>query len=160
MFRSCAVYLNIFCDSFIGPCESNGRKLRLMAPEILRGQCPGCSRTVHNQIRRVISHVQRNFPVEWSEVTRRFMSYNSPGQDFVPHAPHGAYSPPQVALAPPHGALPPQHGDFQPQHNPISSPHGALSPPHAQQHAPQVQQPPNLPTSYNPEPDYQSNVYG
>ncbi|ODN03807.1 Ejaculatory bulb-specific protein 3 [Orchesella cincta] len=61
-----------------GPCESNGRKLRLMAPEILRGQCPGCSRTVHNQIRKVISHVQRNFPVEWSEVTRRFMSYNNP----------------------------------------------------------------------------------
>jgi hypothetical protein len=58
-----------------GPCDGHGRQLRLMAPEIVRGQCPGCSRKVHNQIRRVISHVQRHFPQEWSEVTRRFLEY-------------------------------------------------------------------------------------
>jgi len=63
-----------------GPCDGQGRQLRLMAPEIVRGQCPGCSRKVHQQIRRVISHVQRNFPHEWSEVTRRFLQY--PTQQF------------------------------------------------------------------------------
>jgi len=63
-----------------GPCDGHGRQLRLMAPEIVRGQCPGCSRKVHNQIRKVISHVQRNFPQEWSEVTRRFLQY--PAQQF------------------------------------------------------------------------------
>lgn len=75
-----------------------------MAPEILRGQCPGCSRTVHNQIRRVISHVQRNFPVEWSEVTRRFMSYNNPTGHFDSYAPPQPQPPqqlPQQEQAPP-----------------------------------------------------------
>jgi len=63
-----------------GPCDGHGRQLRLMAPEIVRGRCPGCSKKVHGQIRRVISHVQRNFPQEWSEVTRRFLQY--PQQQF------------------------------------------------------------------------------
>jgi len=63
-----------------GPCDGHGRQLRLMAPEILRGQCPGCSRTVHNQIRKVISHVQRHFPQEWSDLTSRFLQY--PSQHF------------------------------------------------------------------------------
>jgi hypothetical protein len=63
-----------------GPCDGHGRQLRLMAPEIVRGQCPGCSKKVHGQIRKVISHVQRNFPVEWSEVVRRFLQY--PQQQF------------------------------------------------------------------------------
>jgi len=63
-----------------GPCDGHGRQLRLLAPEIVRGQCPGCSKKVHGQIRRVISHVQRNFPQEWSEVVRRFIQY--PQQQF------------------------------------------------------------------------------
>ncbi|OXA64659.1 ejaculatory bulb-specific protein 3 [Folsomia candida] len=63
-----------------GPCDGHGRQLRLMAPEIVRGQCPGCSKKLHGQIRRVISHVQRNFPQEWSEVVRRFLQY--PQQQF------------------------------------------------------------------------------
>ncbi|CAG7835917.1 unnamed protein product [Allacma fusca] len=58
-----------------GPCDGHGRHLKRMAPEILRGHCPGCDRASKTNMRRVISHVQRNFPKEWSEVMNRFLRY-------------------------------------------------------------------------------------
>jgi len=54
-----------------------------LVPEVLRGQCPGCDRNVKTQVRRVMSHVQRNFPQQWSEVMNRFIHrVQNPGQSF------------------------------------------------------------------------------
>jgi len=55
------------------PCDKHGRHLKRLVPEVLRGHCPGCDRNVQTQVRRVITHVQRNFPQLWSEVVARFL---------------------------------------------------------------------------------------
>jgi len=55
------------------PCDKHGRHLKRLVPEVLRGHCPGCDRNVQTQVRRVITHVQRNFPQQWTEVVNRFL---------------------------------------------------------------------------------------
>jgi len=63
------------------PCDKHGSHLKRLVPEVLRGHCPGCDRNVQTQVRRVITHVQRNFPQLWSEVVARFLhSVQHPSQ--------------------------------------------------------------------------------
>ncbi|XP_046750261.1 ejaculatory bulb-specific protein 3-like [Diprion similis] len=54
------------------PCDPVGRRLKSLAPLVLRGACPQCSPEETRQIQKVLSHIQRNFPREWSKVVRQY----------------------------------------------------------------------------------------
>ncbi|KAG8269382.1 hypothetical protein J6590_004677 [Homalodisca vitripennis] len=42
------------------------------APLVLRGACPQCSDQETKQIQRVLSHIQRNYPKEWSKIIQQY----------------------------------------------------------------------------------------
>ncbi|XP_071449801.1 putative odorant-binding protein A10 [Hetaerina americana] len=52
-------------------CDPVGRRLKALAPLVLRGSCPNCSPQEHRQIQRVLSHVQQNFPREWAKIVKQ-----------------------------------------------------------------------------------------
>ncbi|KAK3919533.1 Putative odorant-binding protein A10 [Frankliniella fusca] len=54
------------------PCDPVGRRLKTLAPLVLRGACPQCSPQETRQIQKVLSHVQRNYPREWSKLLREY----------------------------------------------------------------------------------------
>ncbi|XP_012257736.1 ejaculatory bulb-specific protein 3-like [Athalia rosae] len=53
-------------------CDPVGRRLKSLAPLVLRGSCPQCSPQETRQIQKVLSHIQRNFPREWSKVVQQY----------------------------------------------------------------------------------------
>nr|QJX59175.1 chemosensory protein [Dioryctria abietella] len=55
-----------------GPCDPVGRRLRILAPLVLRGACPQCSPHETLQIRRTLAFVQRNYPWEWARIVRQY----------------------------------------------------------------------------------------
>nr|WPO56428.1 chemosensory protein [Leucinodes orbonalis] len=55
-----------------GPCDPVGRRLRTLAPLVLRGACPQCSQQETRQIRRTLAFVQRNYPWEWAKIVRQY----------------------------------------------------------------------------------------
>lgn len=48
-----------------GNCDNIGRDLKRIAPELLRGQCPGCNQKQVDQARKVMTFVSQNYPREW-----------------------------------------------------------------------------------------------
>lgn len=54
------------------PCDPVGRRLKTLAPLVLRGACPQCSPQETRQIQKVLSHIQRNYPREWSKLIREY----------------------------------------------------------------------------------------
>ncbi|CAG9116901.1 hypothetical protein JYU34_015735 [Plutella xylostella] len=60
------------CAMGEGPCDPVGRRLRTLAPLVLRGSCPQCSPQEARQIRRTLAHVQRNYPWEWAKIIRQY----------------------------------------------------------------------------------------
>ncbi|THK32840.1 allergen Tha p 1 [Diachasma alloeum] len=62
----------IKCALGEAPCDPVGRRLKSLAPLVLRGSCPQCSREETHQIKRVLSHIQRQFPREWSKVIKQY----------------------------------------------------------------------------------------
>ncbi|XP_017778633.1 PREDICTED: putative odorant-binding protein A10 [Nicrophorus vespilloides] len=54
------------------PCDPVGRRLKSLAPLVLRGSCPQCTPMEMRQIQKVLAHVQRNFPNEWSKVINQY----------------------------------------------------------------------------------------
>ncbi|XP_015603660.1 ejaculatory bulb-specific protein 3 [Cephus cinctus] len=54
------------------PCDPVGRRLKSLAPLVLRGSCPQCSPEETRQIKKVLSHIQRSFPKEWSKVVQQY----------------------------------------------------------------------------------------
>nr|QHN69077.1 chemosensory protein 5 [Sirex noctilio]QHN69084.1 chemosensory protein 5 [Sirex nitobei] len=54
------------------PCDPVGRRLKSLAPLVLRGACPQCSPEEIRQIKKVLSHIQRSFPKEWAKVVQQY----------------------------------------------------------------------------------------
>nr|XP_037874483.1 ejaculatory bulb-specific protein 3-like isoform X1 [Bombyx mori] len=55
-----------------GPCDMVGRRLRTLAPFVLRGACPQCSVQESRHIRRTLAYIQRNYPWEWARIVRQY----------------------------------------------------------------------------------------
>ncbi|XP_044736504.1 ejaculatory bulb-specific protein 3-like [Chrysoperla carnea] len=53
-------------------CDPVGRRLKSLAPLVLRGSCPQCSPSETKQIKKVLAHVQRNYPKEWNKVVQQY----------------------------------------------------------------------------------------
>ncbi|XP_050293651.1 ejaculatory bulb-specific protein 3-like [Anthonomus grandis grandis] len=54
------------------PCDSVGRRLKSLAPLVLRGSCPQCTDQEQKQIKKVLAYVQVNFPKEWSKMLKTY----------------------------------------------------------------------------------------
>ncbi|XP_045775677.1 ejaculatory bulb-specific protein 3-like [Maniola jurtina] len=54
------------------PCDPIGKRLKTLAPLVLRGACPQCSPQETRQIQRTLSYVQRNFPQQWAKIVRQY----------------------------------------------------------------------------------------
>ncbi|XP_003696927.1 ejaculatory bulb-specific protein 3 [Apis florea] len=54
------------------PCDPVGRRLKSLAPLVLRGACPQCSPEETRQIKKVLSHIQRTYPKEWSKIVQQY----------------------------------------------------------------------------------------
>uniref|UniRef100_A0A182M363 Chemosensory protein 1 n=1 Tax=Anopheles culicifacies TaxID=139723 RepID=A0A182M363_9DIPT len=54
------------------PCDPVGKRLKSLAPFVLRGACPQCSREEMNQIKKTLAHLQRNFPSEWNKLVQTY----------------------------------------------------------------------------------------
>ncbi|KAF2882236.1 hypothetical protein ILUMI_23937 [Ignelater luminosus] len=56
------------------PCDSVGRRLKSLAPLVLRGSCPQCSPQEMRQVQKVLAYVQKNFPKEWNKMLQLYSS--------------------------------------------------------------------------------------
>ncbi|XP_022910126.1 ejaculatory bulb-specific protein 3-like [Onthophagus taurus] len=54
------------------PCDAVGRKLKSLAPLVLRGACPQCTPSETRQIQKVLAYVQKNFPKEWNKILQQY----------------------------------------------------------------------------------------
>ncbi|XP_038121272.1 putative odorant-binding protein A10 [Culex quinquefasciatus] len=54
------------------PCDPVGKRLKSLAPFVLRGACPQCTATEMNQIKKTLAHLQRNFPQEWNKLVQTY----------------------------------------------------------------------------------------
>ncbi|KAH9632965.1 hypothetical protein HF086_003007 [Spodoptera exigua] len=55
-----------------GPCDPIGKRLKTLAPLVLRGACPQCTPQETKQIQRTLSYVQRNYPQQWAKIVRQY----------------------------------------------------------------------------------------
>ncbi|XP_076176371.1 chemosensory protein 2 [Ptiloglossa arizonensis] len=55
------------------PCDQIGRRLKSLAPLVLRGSCPQCTTEETRQIKKVLSHIQRTYPKEWSRILQKYI---------------------------------------------------------------------------------------
>ncbi|XP_043466441.1 putative odorant-binding protein A10 [Leptopilina heterotoma] len=53
-------------------CDSVGRRLKSLAPLVLRGSCPQCTQEEATYIRKVLAHVQREYPIEWARLIQKY----------------------------------------------------------------------------------------
>ncbi|XP_059487422.1 putative odorant-binding protein A10 [Neocloeon triangulifer] len=56
------------------PCDPVGRKLKALAPLVIKNICFQCTPQEKRQIQMVVSHIQRNYPAEWAKIVRQFGS--------------------------------------------------------------------------------------
>ncbi|XP_055696601.1 ejaculatory bulb-specific protein 3-like isoform X2 [Lutzomyia longipalpis] len=54
------------------PCDPVGKRLKSLAPFVLRGNCPQCSPTEVSQIRRTLAYVQKTYPAEWTKLIQAY----------------------------------------------------------------------------------------
>nr|UTE95282.1 chemosensory protein 7 [Agrilus zanthoxylumi] len=62
------------CALSEAPCDSVGRRLKSLAPLVLRGTCPQCTPSEMRQIQKVLAHVQKNYPKEWGRILQQYSS--------------------------------------------------------------------------------------
>lgn len=55
------------------PCDPIGKRLKSLAPFVLRGACPQCTPTETTQIKKTLAHLQRNFPAEWNKLIQTYV---------------------------------------------------------------------------------------
>jgi len=60
------------CVRGVGCCDNIGRRIKFLAPEVLRGRCPGCKPCEEKQINRVMSTVSNKYSAEWSLLMTEF----------------------------------------------------------------------------------------
>ncbi|XP_059618173.1 putative odorant-binding protein A10 [Phlebotomus argentipes] len=54
------------------PCDPVGKRLKSLAPFVLRGSCPQCTPTEMSQIRRTLAYVQKTYPAEWTKLIQAY----------------------------------------------------------------------------------------
>nr|UYB94430.1 chemosensory protein 6 [Lytta caraganae] len=54
------------------PCDPVGRRLKSLAPLVLRGNCPTCTPQEMRQIQKVLAFIQKNYPKEWNKVLQQY----------------------------------------------------------------------------------------
>ncbi|GJQ69036.1 hypothetical protein Trydic_g6207 [Trypoxylus dichotomus] len=54
------------------PCDQVGRRLKSLAPLVLRGACPQCTPAEVKQIQKVLGYVQKNYPREWNKILQQY----------------------------------------------------------------------------------------
>uniref|UniRef100_A0A182FRK9 Chemosensory protein 1 n=1 Tax=Anopheles albimanus TaxID=7167 RepID=A0A182FRK9_ANOAL len=54
------------------PCDPVGKRLKSLAPFVLRGACPQCTPAEMTQIKKTLAHLQRNFPAEWNKLVQTY----------------------------------------------------------------------------------------
>uniref|UniRef100_A0A182VVT6 Chemosensory protein 1 n=1 Tax=Anopheles minimus TaxID=112268 RepID=A0A182VVT6_9DIPT len=54
------------------PCDPVGKRLKSLAPFVLRGACPHCTLEEMTQIKKTLAHLQRNFPSEWNKLVQTY----------------------------------------------------------------------------------------
>ncbi|XP_017878205.1 uncharacterized protein LOC108623873 [Ceratina calcarata] len=62
------------CAMGEAPCDPVGRRLKSLAPLVLRGSCPQCNPEEVRQIKKVLSHIQRSYPKEWTKIIQQYVS--------------------------------------------------------------------------------------
>uniref|UniRef100_A0A182QYI8 Chemosensory protein 1 n=1 Tax=Anopheles farauti TaxID=69004 RepID=A0A182QYI8_9DIPT len=53
-------------------CDPVGKRLKSLAPFVLRGTCPQCTPSEMTQIKKTLAHLQRNFPAEWNKLVQTY----------------------------------------------------------------------------------------
>ncbi|XP_076260226.1 ejaculatory bulb-specific protein 3-like isoform X2 [Rhynchophorus ferrugineus] len=56
------------------PCDPVGRRIKSIAPLVLRGSCPQCTDKEQKQIKKVLAYVQVNYPKEWNKMLQQYAS--------------------------------------------------------------------------------------
>ncbi|XP_049287880.1 uncharacterized protein LOC125766196 [Anopheles funestus] len=54
------------------PCDPVGKRLKSLAPFVLRGACLQCTPVEMTQIKKTLAHLQRNFPSEWNKLVQTY----------------------------------------------------------------------------------------
>uniref|UniRef100_A0A336KGV0 CSON008937 protein n=1 Tax=Culicoides sonorensis TaxID=179676 RepID=A0A336KGV0_CULSO len=54
------------------PCDPVGKRLKSLAPLVLRGACPQCTPSETVQIKKTLVHLQKNFPTEWNRLIQTY----------------------------------------------------------------------------------------
>ncbi|XP_055642737.1 putative odorant-binding protein A10 [Toxorhynchites rutilus septentrionalis] len=54
------------------PCDPVGKRLKSLAPLVLRGACPQCTPMETLQIKKTLAHLQRHYPVEWNKLVQTY----------------------------------------------------------------------------------------
>ncbi|KAF7989850.1 hypothetical protein HCN44_008524 [Aphidius gifuensis] len=54
------------------PCDAVGKKLKELAPQVLRNNCVKCTPDELNQIRKVLITIQNRFPKEFGMILRQY----------------------------------------------------------------------------------------
>ncbi|XP_044258879.1 ejaculatory bulb-specific protein 3-like [Tribolium madens] len=60
------------CATGEAPCDPVGRRLKSLAPLVLRGSCPQCTPQEMKQIQKVLAFVQKNYPKEWNKLLHQY----------------------------------------------------------------------------------------
>ncbi|CAD7082600.1 unnamed protein product [Hermetia illucens] len=54
------------------PCDPVGKRLKSLAPFVLRGTCPRCTPEEQKQIQKTLLYVQKNYPKEWNRLLQTY----------------------------------------------------------------------------------------
>ncbi|XP_050525826.1 putative odorant-binding protein A10 isoform X4 [Daktulosphaira vitifoliae] len=60
------------CATGEGPCDQIGKKLKENAPAILKGNCSKCTENEIKQTKRVLSHIEKNYPKEYARLLKQY----------------------------------------------------------------------------------------
>uniref|UniRef100_A0A1Y1KY12 Uncharacterized protein n=1 Tax=Photinus pyralis TaxID=7054 RepID=A0A1Y1KY12_PHOPY len=55
-------------------CDPVGKRLKSLAPLVLRGSCPQCTDQEMKQVQKVLAHVQQYYPKEWNKIIQTYGS--------------------------------------------------------------------------------------
>ncbi|XP_034934042.1 ejaculatory bulb-specific protein 3-like [Chelonus insularis] len=57
------------------PCDPQGKRLKALAPQILRDQCIQCTPQEKMNIKKILSYIQRYYPAYWAKIIRIHASH-------------------------------------------------------------------------------------
>ncbi|KAK5649842.1 hypothetical protein RI129_000871 [Pyrocoelia pectoralis] len=55
-------------------CDPVGKRLKSLAPLVLRGSCPQCTPQEMKQVQKVLAYVQQHYPKEWNKIIQTYGS--------------------------------------------------------------------------------------